>query len=171
MSISRISFSLLLLLTLSLVGLAMTNAAPGDLYLPIILYQLPPPASTATPTSTPTSAATPTETPIPFAYIEITALEFDPPGEDVQWEYVVIENQGNANENMTGWKLKNEENETFRFPAFTLKAGASVTVWTKAGDNTATDLYWGSETAIWKDQGDCATLLDGYYQLVDWYCY
>jgi len=161
MRISKISLPLIILLTLALGGIAMTTASPGDLYLPIILYQLPTPASTTTPT----------ETSEPFAYIEITDLEFDPPGEEVQGEFVVISNQGSANENMTGWKLKNEENVTFRFPTFILKAGATVSVWTRAGMNTATDLYWGSETAIWNNQGDCATLLDEIYQLVDWYCY
>jgi len=108
---------------------------------------------------------------LPFVYIEITDFEYDPPGDDVLGEYLVIENQGTANQNMTGWKLKNDENETFRFPAYILKAGAGVTVWTKEGVNTETDLYWGSETPIWSNHGDCATLLDRSHQLVDWECY
>jgi hypothetical protein len=165
----QVTISITSLIALSFGTIAVRHASPDDLYLPFVVYQAP--APTATPTSIATSTITPTETSEPFAYIEITELEFDPPGEDLQGEFVVISNQGGANENMTGWKLKNEANETYRFPTFILKAGATVTVWTKAGLNIDTDLYWGSEMAIWNDQGDCATLLDETYQLVDWYCY
>ena len=165
---------LLFVIFLSLLSaglLATARAASESLYLPLIFNVAPTPISTATATRTPTITPTPTETPKPFTYIEITDLEGDPPGDDVLREYVVIENQGTANENMTGWKLKNEENDTFRFPVFILKAGSGVTVWTREGTNTETDLYWGSERAIWDNGGDCATLLDVSYQLVDWKCY
>jgi hypothetical protein len=163
---------LLILLSLLCAGLlANTRAASEDVYLPLIYNSGPAVINTATLTRTPTITLTPTETPKPFVYIEITHVEGDPPGDDVLGEYVLIENQGTANENMTGWKLKNEENDTFRFPVFILKAGSEVTVWTREGANTETDLYWGSERSIWDNGGDCATLLDGSYQLVDWECY
>ena len=167
----RIFLTATTLILLSAGLLATASAASGGLYMPLIFNGAPTPVSTATPTCTPTITPTPTETPKPFAYIEITDMEYDPPGDDVLGEYVVIENQGTANENMTGWKLKNEENNTFRFPTFILKAGSEVTVWTREGTNTETDLYWGSERAIWDNSEDCATLLDESYQLVDWYCY
>ena len=169
---NRILLSVIFIILLSAGLLVSVRGASDGLYLPIILYHPLPPASTGTSTISPTITKTPTETPKPFAYIEITDLEYDPPGDDVLGEYVVIENQGTGNQNMTGWKLKNEENETYRFPAFTLKAGAGVTVWTKEGVNTETDLFWGSETPIWANHGgDCATLYDGTFQLVDWECY
>lgn len=167
-SFPLITFTLLIILTAGLQVNA--RAAPGDLYLPLILHDGP--VSTEIPTSTPTITPTPTETPDPFVYIEITDIEFNPPGNDVEGEFVVIENQGTANENMTGWRLRNEEGETFRFPTFILKAGAGVIVWTKEGTNTETDLHWGSESPIWSNSGgDCAELLDENRQLVDWYCY
>jgi len=165
---------ILFVITLSLLTaglLANARAISESLYLSLIYYNVPTPTSTATPSRTPTITPTPTETPNPFVYIEITDLEGDPPGDDVLGEYVVIGNQGTANENMTGWKLKNEENDTYRFPVFILKAGSGVTVWTREGTNSETDLYWGSERPIWDNGGDCATLLDGSYQLVDWECY
>lgn len=172
MRYKRIFLSVFILLLLSTGLLATTRGASDGLYLPLIYNAAPTPVSTATPTFTPTITPTPTETPKPFVYIEITELEYDPPGDDVLGENVVIENQGTANQNMTGWKLKNEENETFRFPTFILKAGAGVTVWTKEGMNTETDLYWGSEVPIWNNHGgDCAYLSDASFQLVDWYCY
>jgi hypothetical protein len=167
----RIFLSVIFLITFSTGLLVTARAASDNLYLPLIFNGARTPVSTATPTSTPTITPTPTETAKPFAYIEITDLEGDPPGDDVLGEYVVIENQGTANENMTGWKLKNEENDTFRFPIFILKAGSGVTVLTREGTNTETDLFWGSETPIWNNQGDCATLKDESYQLVDWKCY
>jgi hypothetical protein len=168
----RIFLSVMTLILLSAGLLSIARGASDGLYLPLIMVAAPTPVNTATPTITPTITPTPTETPKPFVYIVITELEYDPPGDDVLGEYVAIENQGTANQNMTGWKLKNEENETFRFPTFTLKAGAGVTVWTKEGANTETELYWGSEVPIWNNRGgDCAYLSDASFQLVDWYCY
>jgi hypothetical protein len=74
------SISILTLLLLSAGLLATARGASDGLYLPLIFYTAPTPIVTATPTFTPTSTQTLTETLKPVAYIEITSIEYDPPG-------------------------------------------------------------------------------------------
>jgi len=105
------------------------------------------------------------------ADVQITYIEYDPPGDDVQGEHVQIENLGGAAQEMTGWTLRDEANRVFTFPAFTLPAGGTVRVWTGGGTNTATDLYWGSGTAIWNNDGDTAYLRDTGGTLISNYTY
>jgi hypothetical protein len=108
----------------------------------------------------------------PPADVNITFIDYDPPGDDVQGEYVQIANSGGTAASMTNWTLRDNANHVFTFPTFTLNPGASVKVWTKAGTNTSTDLYWGSGAAIWNNTGgDCAYLRDAGGTPVDTYCY
>ncbi len=86
-------------------------------------------------------------------------------------EYVQLENLGGAPQALTGWTLRDLVGKTFTFPDFTLPAGGTVRVWTKSGTNTATDLYWGSGTAIWNNGGDTAYLRDAEGNLVSEYAY
>lgn len=105
------------------------------------------------------------------ANIKITFIEYNPPGDDVQGEYVRIENQGGRAQTMTSWTLRDVANHIFTFPSFTLAAGGTVRVWTKSGTNTTTDLYWGSGAAIWNNTGDTAYLRDGSGALISEYTY
>jgi hypothetical protein len=105
------------------------------------------------------------------ADVQITFIEYDPPGSDVEGEYVRIENLGGSVADMSDWTLRDEANKVFTFPAFTLSPGAAVQVWTKGGTDTVTDLYWGSGSAIWNNTGDCAYLRDSGGTAVDTYCY
>jgi hypothetical protein len=105
------------------------------------------------------------------ADVHITFVEYDPPGSDLEGEYVRVENLGGSAADMTDWTLRDEANKVFTFPAFTLDAGATVQVWTKSDTNTSTDLYLGSGSAIWNNTGDCAHLRDSAGTPVDTYCY
>lgn len=86
-------------------------------------------------------------------------------------EYVQLENLGGAGQMLTGWTLRDLAGRTFTFPSFTLSAGGAVRVWTRSGTNTATDLYWGSGSAIWNNSGDTAYLRDAAGNLVAEYAY
>lgn len=77
-----------------------------------------------------------------------------------------IDNTGGTAATLTDWTLADAQAHVFTFPAFTLGPGASVRVWTKAGVDGQTDLYWGSGQAIWNNTGDTATLRDGGGQVV-----
>ncbi len=109
------------------------------------------PATTAT--QTPTVTTTPAPTSLPTG-VHITGL-------DLQEEWVSVANGEPAAANLTGWTITDEgARNTYTFPAFTLDSGADVTVHSGAGNDTATDLYWGRSSPVWNNDGDIATLAD-----------
>lgn len=93
----------------------------------------------------PTPSPSPVLAPGP---IRLRILDVKAPGE---WsaEALVLGNEG-ATLSLAGWRIRDEEGNEFVFPALTLWAGSSVTVHTRAGTNTATDLYWGRQEAVWR---------------------
>lgn len=100
--------------------------------------------------------------------VVISYVEYNPPGNDVEGEYVVIENDGLSDVNMGGWKLMDESNHVYTFPSgFVLRSGASVRVHTGSGVDTETDLYWGRKQAVWNNDGDTAYLYNAEGKLVD----
>lgn len=123
-------------------------------------------SATATPTATPTLTPTPTQ-PAASADIRFTRIVYNPPGSDADGEFVTLRNYGAATVDMTGWKLFDEANTRFTFPAFTLPASASVNVWVRSGANTTTDLFWGRGSAVWNNDGDKGTLMTAGDVLVD----
>jgi len=134
------------------------NATPDSFnYLPLVLRSALP---TATPTATAT-ATVPAPTVAP-ANVQITLIVYNPAGDDVQGEYVRIENKGGVTAVMTGWTLSDDDSHVYNFPSgFSLASGASVQVWVKSGANNATNLYWGSGLAFWNNTGDTAYLRNG----------
>lgn len=68
---------------------------------------------------------------------------------DLPTEAVHIINRNDEPADITSWTIADESGNLFRFPALTLEPGASVDVFTRAGENTPTSLYWGKDEAIW----------------------
>ena len=75
-------------------------------------------------------------------------------------EYVIISNEGWMATDMTRWILFDNVGNTFRFPHYILKAGASVKIWTKRGSDNPTNLFWNRRNFVWDDKGDTAYLKD-----------
>jgi LysM repeat protein len=51
---------------------------------------------------------------------------------------------------MAGWTLDDGQGQVYRFPdGFTLYNRGAVSVHTRAGTDTAIDLYWGAQGAVW----------------------
>jgi|GEM_PF-583893 len=95
--------------------------------------------------------------------ISITNVSFvapSPEKENLNDEWVEISNLGDMDEDLTGWTLEDEQNHTYMFQGFILKAGASVKIHTGVGNDTSSDLYWNKNTSIWNNNGDVATLKD-----------
>jgi len=96
--------------------------------------------------------------------VRISSVQFDSPGSDnrsnssLNAEWVRIHNYGTQRRTLTGWTLRDTSRHVYRFPSFSLAAGASVRVHTGRGTNSATNLYWGSRAYIWNNTGDKATL-------------
>jgi len=100
----------------------------------------------------------------------ISYVNYNPPGDDrknLNGEYVVIENKGSKDVDLTGWILEDESNHQYIFPSFILKAGSTVTVHTGSGTNTETELYWGSGSPLWNNDGDTAYLYNKGGELID----
>ena len=103
--------------------------------------------------------------------IRITSINSNPPGSDVEGEYVVIRNDTTAGIELNSWTLRDAANHVFVFPAFVLQPGSDAKVWTKAGANDAQNLFWGRRSAIWNNAGDTAILRDQRGTEVDRYVY
>jgi competence protein ComEC len=132
------------------------------------------PSPTATHTATPTPTSSPTQSAPAAVIVNPTCSQWDAPGNDndnLNAEYVCFTNQGGASASMAGWWVSDAADHTYQFPGFALAAGASVRVHTGSGTNTATDLYWGSGSAIWNNDHDTVTLYNSAWQLIDDYAY
>lgn len=102
------------------------------------------PASLSVP---PAPAISSQPSPLPME-INLQVLEVRAPG-DLAVEALVLVNRG-ATISLAGWRIWDEAGNSFTFPALTLWAGSSVTVHTREGANTVTDLYWGRTEAVWR---------------------
>jgi LysM repeat protein len=108
-----------------------------------------------TPTLSPTQGATPTIFAKP---VDVEITEIVGSG-DIAEEMVIITNRGQP-VNLEGWTLSDRHDNVYTFPGILLWSNnASVRVHTGLGENTATDLYWKLNKAIW-EAGDKATLAD-----------
>ena len=138
-----------------------------------IPFEPPTPLSTDTPLATqPTPSGTPSpspETPVLSPTKEPTPTVFTKPVDveiteivgsgNIAEEIVIITNQGQP-VNLEGWTLSDPQDNVYTFPGILLWSNsASVRVHTSSGENTATDLYWKLNRAIW-EAGDKATLAD-----------
>lgn len=86
---------------------------------------------------------------------EIAPDPDSPDREHLDDEYVVFENAGDGPLDLSGWTVEDEAGRTYTFPdGYVLDAGATVTLRTGTGTDTDADLYWGSGSAIWNNDGD-----------------
>ncbi len=94
-----------------------------------------------------------------LSLVDINADAEGNDNENLNDEYVVLENTGESTLDLSGWELVDEAGKTFEFPdGFTLAPGERVTIHSGSGTDSATDLYWGQETAVWNNGGDTVTV-------------
>jgi hypothetical protein len=109
------------------------------------------------------------------ANLTVAEVNADAAGDDtdnLNDEYVVFENTGDAALDMTGYEVQDEAGKTYTFGSFTLDAGAQVTLHSGTGTDTSTDLYWGyTNTAVWNNGGDTVFVYDDAGSLVLEYPY
>ncbi|MBC7949168.1 MAG: lamin tail domain-containing protein [Chitinophagaceae bacterium] len=98
--------------------------------------------------------------------VEIMSVVFNPPGDDVAGEHVIIRNNRLNSVSLGNWLLRDDVNHPvkgpwqFVFPNITLLPGEDITVWTKNGTNDSRNLFWNLNRAIWNNTGDAAVLED-----------
>lgn len=81
---------------------------------------------------------------------------------DPELEYVLLKRLGEGDLNLAGWTLSNEHEAVFTFPAqpaLVLYTGGAVQVFTRAGTDTPTEMFWNRADAAWQP-GEWATLKD-----------
>lgn len=79
---------------------------------------------------------------------------------DFQNERVTLRHVGDQDVALAGWRLRDASGIEFRFPALVLHPGAQVSVYTREGDDTVSELYWDRQVPIWSS-GELVSLLDG----------
>ena len=90
-----------------------------------------------------------------LAVTEINADADGRDGDNLNDEYVVFENTGSETLDLSGWTVADEADHTYTIPdGFTLEPGETVTLYTGSGTATDTELYWGSGSPIWNNNGD-----------------
>jgi hypothetical protein len=78
---------------------------------------------------------------------------------DLDNERVVIAHVGDEDISLSGWRLRDEDGNEYRFPALVLHPGAQVNLFTRQGDDTASQLFWNRQVSAW-ESGELVTLLD-----------
>jgi competence protein ComEC len=103
--------------------------------------------------------------------VYISAVQFNAPGDDsrnLNGEWVRLANRGDGAVLLAGWTISDRNSVyPYRFPAFLLMPGSSVTVYTGSGEMNDTSLYMGKTEPIWGNSGDLATLRDGSGNIID----
>lgn len=74
-------------------------------------------------------------------------------------EWVRLKNSSSSTSyTLTKWTIRDEQKHVYTFGTFTLKPGASVTLYTGKGTNSSSKRYWGRTGYIWNNTGDEAIL-------------
>ncbi|MGQ9667394.1 MAG: LysM peptidoglycan-binding domain-containing protein [Anaerolineae bacterium] len=112
------------------------------------------PAPTYTPAAPPTPLFTDTPPARPSPTLSGPALKviavFD--AGDPQQEALYLANTGAEPMDLTGWTVSDGRGHIYRFPAVALQGHGTVILHTGAGQDDEVNLYWGLDTALWKDE-------------------
>jgi len=98
--------------------------------------------------------------------------QYDAPGDDQlnpNEEYICFTNQSDHPVDMTGWSVNRRPDTWYTFPTFILQPEASVRLHSGNEVDTSTDLYWGSNEALWRNIHDSVYLYDADGKLMDEY--
>ena len=106
--------------------------------------------------------------------VKISNINYDPPGSDkenLNGEWVEIENIGDNIIYLEGWSISDEYGHTYYFPNdFRLEPGERVKIHTGSGKDTEHDLYWQRNWPVWNNDGDTVFLKKS-GKLIDKYSY
>lgn len=80
---------------------------------------------------------------------------------DAQKEQVTIQRVGEGELCLNGWHLKDEDGNVYTFPSHMrlYTEGAMISVNTRAGNDSALELFWGRLEPVWQ-QGEEVRILD-----------
>lgn len=99
--------------------------------------------------------------------IIISELVCNPPGDDLEGEFATVQNLSRKKINLNKWTLCDyQSSHCYLFKAVTIQPNSSIKIWTKAGTDTSTDLYFGEPQPVWNNETDTAYLYDIKSQLI-----
>ena len=102
--------------------------------------------------------------------VRITKIRYGQTGTDLDTEYIVFKNTTGSKRSITGWKIisaPSTDHQYYVFPTTTIAAGATLTLYTGKGTDTATKRYWNATTPKWNNDGDKAVLKNASGTTVD----
>jgi hypothetical protein len=145
-----------------------------QLVLPLIAPQstqqsVPQTSSLAAQETQAAAASTPVEPPIPVPTATLPPLDTPViqilsvigPG-DLSQEVVLLRRLGEGNLRMTGWRLESSSGVKYVFaeqPELILYKDGAVQIYSKAGTDTATEVYWNRTAPAW-NSGETLKLID-----------
>lgn len=114
--------------------------------------------------------------PIPaMGHLVIGEVSPETPGgarENLNQEYVVLENRGGADLDISGWQISDQADHIYEFRAgSTIGPGQRLVVRTGTGDDSDAERYWGLRRQVWNDAGDVVTVRDDDGEIVDQHRY
>ena len=112
--------------------------------------------SESTPTTTVTDGGTPAGTPASsLAVAEVHADAEGDESDNLNDEYIVFENSGSEELDLSDWTVADAAGREYTMPSdMALDAGETIMLHTGEGTNTDEDLYWGSGSPVWNNDGD-----------------
>jgi hypothetical protein len=107
----------------------------------------------------------------PPATLEITSIDYDPPGSD-DAESVTITNTGDEPIDLKGFVLRDESSvNRFVFPVVILASGSGIRIVSGCETQGDATIAWCSAQPVWNNDGDTALLLDGAGRIVAYHRY
>lgn len=106
--------------------------------------------------------------------IAIADLSIDTPGgprDNLETEFVALENVGNGPVDLDGWRVEDRAGHTYVFHALVLEPGATVHLRTGSGTDSASERFWGRRMQLWNSDGDTVLVFDDGDDLVAEYTY
>lgn len=120
------------------------------------------PTLTATPPATiapqPSATHTPQRGPADMQIVTVVGAG------DLESERVLLRRSGGGELSLAGWQLADQDGNVYSFPQLTLYQDGAVNVYSRLGQDTVVDLYWGLTTSVWA-AGETVTLYDAYGQV------
>ena len=114
-----------------------------------------------------------TPTPTPSERIVVDKMNYNAAGDDrtnLNDEYLTLINLG-PDLQIGGWTVSDASGHVYRFGKYEWLTGTRITLRTGSGVAREGVFYWKSETPIWNNTGDIATLMDGSGKTVLVYSY
>lgn len=102
--------------------------------------------------------------------VKISKIRYAQTGTSLNTEYIVLKNTTGTPRKIGRWKVvsaPSTDHQYYVFPATTIPAGGTVTLYTGKGTSSPGKRYWGATSPRWDNSGDKAILKNATGATVD----